>query len=99
MVVALVDVSEREQLLITNENLVPNRKVALPLMREFRSPNPKVDVREVNCCAHEVGRGPICSGTVRGASGSSDFRPEQAWQRAQPALAVPEFMPRSVIYA
>lgn len=99
MVVELVEVGYIEQPLISYEYLVPHREVALQIIRTIGSSHRDVRSREFGGGAHEVGRGPICSGTVFGASGSRDFKPEHAWHRAQPAFAVPEFIPRRVMYA
>ena len=99
VVIAFISVADLEQLLITDEYLVSNSEVPLQITRAIRRSHRDVQSREIRGSAHEFGRGPICNGTVLAASGSSDFRPEQAWQRAQPAFAVPEFIPRSVIYA
>ena len=99
IVVAVIEVVNLEQTLIAYEYRVPHREVALQIARSTGGSHRDVRSREIGGGAHEVGRGPICSGTVLGASGSRDFRPEHAWHRAQPAFAVPEFIPRRVMYA
>lgn len=53
-----------------------------------------------DCAAHQwraEPAGPDATAAYTRASGSSVRIPEHAWQRAQPALAVVEFMPRTVM--
>ena len=99
ILVAFIEVGELKQRLVSDEYVVPNRKVTLQLARTAGGPHGEARAGEIRGGAHELGRDPICSGTALGARGSSDLRPEQAWHRAQPAFAVPAFIPRSVMYA
>ena len=95
-IVPLVAIRTVEDALLAHEHLMPERKVRCKVALGSRHPEFGLEHPRL-AHARSSGPRPIVSGTAP-MGASSDFRPEHAWHRAQPAFAELESIPRKVMY-